>query len=650
MFSVLTLAMLLGLFNSGSTTAPQSSIETILANNNRDPAGALGGGVLQLRLQAKVGNWYPDGPSGGAIPVEAFGEVGRPLQVPGPLIRVPLGTRVAVRIDNAIPAETLVVHGFVNRPTGNDRTIAIRPGETRAATFLASAPGTYYYWATTTNEGMLDREGRDSQLSGAIVVDDPRMKATARNDRIFVINRWDDVRNAKGQKLARYFILTINGRSWPATERLSYLQGATQHWRVINTSSEDHPLHLHGFYFQVDSRGDGLRDTIYPAGENRDRSVTELIPSGDTFTMSWTADRPGNWMFHCHLAYHIMEHAPIRSIMTGNPKWTRQMLENSGEMGGMVLAFTVRPSHPGELPAVGTVARHLRLSVEPLAESTAAVPAYQYVVAENGRADAGSGTDGPPIVLTRGVPVGIAVTNHLHEPTAVHWHGIELQDSYYDGVAGFSGYGSRRAPMIMPGQTFEARFAPPRAGTFIYHAHMNDVTQLRAGLSGALIVLAPGQRFAPATDHIVLITTPRKPAEQDKLLVNGSLAPAAMTWAAGVTQRVRLINMSTFAANSIVSLVSSKGTVQWVPIAKDGADLPAAKRVPTTAVQMLTIGETRDFAFVARPGTGDLRLEVRGFPGDPMVEAIPIHVPNDLTARAVNPLPLPQPAPTHPRQ
>jgi FtsP/CotA-like multicopper oxidase with cupredoxin domain len=344
--------------------------------------------------------------------------------------------------------------------------------------------------------------------------------------------------------------------------------------------------------------------------------------------MSWTADRLGNWMFHCHLAYHIMAHAPIRSIMTGKPKWTFSMLETSGTMGGMVLGITIHPSHPGRLPVTETVARHLGLLVEPLAESTAAVPAYQYVLQENGRASRGSGADGPPIVLTRGVPVGIAITNHLNEPTAVHWHGIELQDSYDDGVAGFSGYGSQRAPMIMPGETFEARFAPPRAGTFIYHTHMNDVSQIRAGLSGPLIVLAPGQQFAPATDHIVLITTPRNPADADKLLVNGSLAPTGMTWVPGMTHRVRLINMSTFAANSIVSLVSPKGVQLWIPLAKDGADLPAAKRLPTTAVQTLTIGETRDFAFVARPGMGDLRLEVRGFPGDPMVETIPIHVPN----------------------
>ena len=61
--------------------------------------------------------------------------------------------------------------------------------------------------------------------------------------------------------------------------------------------------------------------------------------------------------------------------------------------------------------------------------------------------------------MKRGEPVSITVVNQLPEPTAVHWHGIELE-SYYDGVAGFAGEGKRIAPAIPPGGSFEARFTP----------------------------------------------------------------------------------------------------------------------------------------------------------------------------------------------
>ena len=55
----------------------------------------------------------------------------------------------------------------------------------------------------------------------------------------------------------------INGLSWPATERLTYQRGETVRWRLINLSSQVHPMHLHGFYFEVESLGDGV---ARPAG------------------------------------------------------------------------------------------------------------------------------------------------------------------------------------------------------------------------------------------------------------------------------------------------------------------------------------------------------------------------------------------------
>ncbi len=136
------------------------------------------------------------------------------------------------------------------------------------------------------------------------------------------------------------------------------------------------------------------------------------------------------------------------------------------------------------------------------------------------------------------------VVNRTPEPTAVHWHGIELE-SYFDGVAGFSGSGTRLAPVIAPGDSFEARFTPPRAGTFIYHTHVDELRQQPAGLAGALIVLEPGAQYDAATDLIVLISSPSdSAAELRSVLLNGSLSPAPLELRAGVPYRVRLINIT----------------------------------------------------------------------------------------------------------
>ena len=76
---------------------------------------------------------------------------------------------------------------------------------------------------------------------------------------------------------------------------------------------------------------------------------------------------------------------------------------------------------------------------------------------------------------------------NFNNPTAIHWHGIELE-SYYDGVPGWTGSGQHSTPVIAPGTSFVARMAPPRAGTFIYHTHWHDKTQLLNGIYGPLNV------------------------------------------------------------------------------------------------------------------------------------------------------------------
>src|SRR4029078_8994751 len=109
--------------------------------------------------------------------------------------------------------------------------------------------------------------------------------------------------------------------------------------------------------------------------------------------------------------------------------------------------------------------RRIRLLISDNRSSSSAVPHYGFALNENGR-ELPIDSDvraGPTIMLERGQPVGIMVVNRGDAPTAIHWHGIELE-SYFDGVAGFSGIEKRLAPVIAPRDSFEARFTPPRAG------------------------------------------------------------------------------------------------------------------------------------------------------------------------------------------
>src|SRR6185503_10060654 len=59
------------------------SLKEIAINDNRQPAGEMLNGVLYLKLETRTGAWYPETHDGVALPVYAFAEAGKPLQLPG---------------------------------------------------------------------------------------------------------------------------------------------------------------------------------------------------------------------------------------------------------------------------------------------------------------------------------------------------------------------------------------------------------------------------------------------------------------------------------------------------------------------------------------------------------------------------------------
>src|SRR5260370_23612794 len=110
-------------------------------------------------------------------------------------------------------------------------------------------------------------------------------------------------------------LTALKGRSWPYTERLHYTVGDTVRWRVINATFQSHPMHLHGFYFRVDSHGDMVTgvDEIYAPAQQR-MAVTEGIKVGDNISITWAPDRPGGGVFHCHLARPVTQVPPTDSV------------------------------------------------------------------------------------------------------------------------------------------------------------------------------------------------------------------------------------------------------------------------------------------------------------------------------------------------
>jgi manganese oxidase len=610
--------------------AAERSLPVVAPNDNQRAAGTLDNGTLKVALQAAMGRWQPEGPGGPSLEIEAFGEIGRSLTVPGPLIRIVEGTGMAISIRNELGAE-LVVHGLCTRGGTACAPAKVPAQQTREFRFTSGPAGTYHYWASTIGAPVPFRE-----LAGAFVVDRPI--ESDRDDRILVITEWTNLtpqqlgRIITSDSPAETFVslnprltFVINGLSWPATERFTYRVAEPVRWRVINLSTQAHPLHLHGFYFDVGSLGNGQTDSIFDPAHRR-RVVTQLLPSGGTMTMTWMPERAGNWLFHCHIMHHV---SPARRLIPDGATHAHHgaTAHADGEdapdeslgMAGMVVGITVLdPARSVAVPAAATTAaRKLTLVMQRQSDVRSDVPmAVRFVLNEGDALSSIAATaPGPPIVLQRNEPVEITLVNRLDEATSIHWHGMELE-SYYDGVHGWSGLGRQVTPMIEPGASFAVRFTPPRAGTFIYHTHLHDYRQLSSGLYGPLVVIDPGDTFDPVTDHVIVLGRSGLASEEPSLLseaasvvINGEHSPR-FVWRAAARHRVRLINITPDDIFS-VSLQTTDGGVMWTPVAKDGARLPTAESRATAARQTIAVGETYDFQYDAPAGRTTLWLEVR---------------------------------------
>jgi FtsP/CotA-like multicopper oxidase with cupredoxin domain len=549
--------------------------------------------------------------------VAAFGELSRPLEIPAPLIRVTEGTEIVASIRNDL-GDTLRVSGLCTRDGSPCPAIEIAAGSERIVKFRSGRAGTYHYSGTTVTVPMPFRLASDTQLSGAFIVDPPGVDSTP--DRVLVITEWTslsrqqfmDITGANDPGVAfravdPRFTFLINGLSWPATERLTYPIDEDVHWRVINLSTQQHPMHLHGFYFTVDSLGNGVRDTIFPDSRQR-RVVTQLLAPDATMSMTWRPEREGNWVFHCHISEHV---APERRLAERNGPQAHHggAHDGSAGMAGMILGVRVtgRAAASTDPPPVPAAARKLTLTMQTEPARSGGHPAYGFVLTEGSAPRPTElSVPGPTLVLERGKPVEIALVNRLPESTALHWHGIEL-DSYYDGVHGWSGVGQRVTPLIEPGGSFVVKFTPPRTGTFIYHTHMHD-HQLASGMYGALIVLEPGETFDPTLDHVMVIGQ-SGPGLDAPTILNGS-RDQQFAWKAGARHRLRFINI-TPGDIFVASLVRADVPVQWRPLTKDGVPVPADDATPGPATQTVSVGETYDFEYDAPPGRYSLWINVR---------------------------------------
>jgi FtsP/CotA-like multicopper oxidase with cupredoxin domain len=576
-------------------------------HDNEAPAGVVEDGVLRIAMRAVDAAWHPYGEDEAGAQLPAFAEEGKGPTIPAPYLRAELGQTVDVTIENTLDS-LLVVYGFGERRTAPLEPWLIEPGERATRSFVADAEGSFYYFAKVGEyvedpaEAMGQARLRSLFMSGAFVVRGPEMLEPI--DGIMLLGVYA---HRQGPAL-----LTMNGRPWPYTKRLQYEMGDTVRWRILNTSARAHPMHLHGFHYDVEAMGD-LDETEIFWETQRPREVTVDMQRGETMAISWVAARPGNWLFHCHISFHVgPNHYPLgqqasqeevrREQMLGDPHHDPDNHVVEG-MGGLMMAVNVRPSpdwKPDERDR-----RQMRLVVQsdslpapvgtPLVENGPHRRVFSPIYQEPGTKIAADSMQvpGSALILRKGEPTSIWVVNRLHEPTQIHWHGLEIE-APFDGVVGVGGYNGMPTPPIMPGDSFEVRYTPSRAGSFMYHTHMSDIRQQGGGLYGPIVVLQQEEEWDPVHDKIMLVgfhpgaPGPHLNGQQ------GDLEP--MELEAGKSYRFRFMNITlgptvTF---RLTRGADPGGPINWTPAAKDGAELAPQRRTRTRADMRVAVGETYD--------------------------------------------------------
>ncbi len=212
---------------------------------------------------------------------------------------------------------------------------------------------------------------------------------------------------------------------------------------------------------------------------------------------------------------------------------------------------------------------------------------------------------GPTIEAVEGDRIRIYVTNRLIAPTSVHWHGVLLPN-------GMDGVGGLNQRSIRPDETFMYEFDVIQHGTYMYHSHHDEMTQMALGMMGMMVFHPRRQTAAQRVDRDFAIMlsewridpgtsrpNPNEMSDFNVLTMNARCYPGTEPLVAkqGERVRIRLGNLSAMDHHPI-HIHGHNFTIT----ATDGGPLQPSAQWPETSV-LVPVGSTRDAEFTAeRPG------------------------------------------------
>ncbi|HDR4373326.1 copper oxidase [Bacillus thuringiensis serovar nigeriensis] len=240
-------------------------------------------------------------------------------------LKVNKGEKVRLRLINAgYLSHDIHVHGHdikviatdgqpINDPKViKDKVISIAPGERYDIEFTANKTGKWYVEDHSKNKGakgmkavieydgskeMKDKADEKEKLPKVDI-----MKYGTKKLGSFPLNQEYTATynmDLNTQMNGNEMVYTINGKVFPDIDPIQVKKGDLVKVKLVNRSKmDDHPMHLHGHFFQVLSK-----DGKPIEGSPIVKDTLNLRP-GEEYEVAFVANNPGEWMFHCHDLHH----------------------------------------------------------------------------------------------------------------------------------------------------------------------------------------------------------------------------------------------------------------------------------------------------------------------------------------------------------
>jgi len=272
---------------------------------------------------------------------------------PGPTIEAVEGDRVRIFVTNRLPEHTTIHWHGILLPSGMDGVGGlsqpqIGPGETYVYEFSLSQHGTYMYHPHA-DEMVQIAVG----MMGMFVIH-PKNGESMPVDRdyAFLLHNWalhPGTYRPDPSIMQDFDLWTFNSKVFPAIDSIVARVGERVRLRIGNLSMWNHPIHLHGHYYEV-TGSDGGR---WPRAQWR-RETTEIVGVGQTRDIEFVA-APGDWSLHCHMSHHTMNamgHGIPNNLgadINGDSSAIRQLLPGYMAMGSNGMAEHAEHSAMGHM-------------------------------------------------------------------------------------------------------------------------------------------------------------------------------------------------------------------------------------------------------------------------------------------------------------